>query len=505
MKIKRYRYIFFTAALLFLILSVKTASAASGTCGDNLTWDLSGNVLTISGTGDMYDYTISGPWQSYNSSIKYIVVGDGVTYIGKYAFARLNLVKEAVIADSVTDIGMQAFYCCSKLESVNLPANLAPTRSTVAFSYCDLLLTAGPTGSGCNIEYGWTEEIPRYAFRCNTLTSITIGSSINYIHNNAFVCCNSLAEFTVQSGSDFYSAEDGVLYNKSKTKLILFPTAKDWDSFTIPDNVTSIAQYAVYDYTYWSSTVNPEGTINSYLFYFKNWALQANNAISGSWELEEGTVGIGDWAFSMCDYLEEIIIPDSVKRISEAAFYGCTGLSSVQLGNRTEEIGLQSFERCSGLTEITLPDSLKILGEYAFCASGLKNVEIPASVEEIGDCAFFRCEDLTEATILCKEAYIDSSTFEKCSSLEYIYCYKGSTADNADLYPEGVTIIYLDDGEAAKGDVNGDDSVNELDVVYILKDITNLVSLSDEEKAAADVNGDGNVDILDTIEILKGL
>ncbi|MCD8089173.1 MAG: leucine-rich repeat protein [Clostridiales bacterium] len=275
----------------------------------------------------------------------------------------------------------------------------------------------------------------------------------------------------------------------------------------MPATVTSIAENAVFEDGYDYTDEYPDDDV----LYFKNWAIVSNGYdISGSCELKADTVGLGDWAFSLCEELEEIIIPDSVKRISEGAFYGCTGLSSVQLGSGIEEIGLQAFDGCSSLTDIALPDSLKILRDWAFGECGLTSVEIPSSVEEMEDSVFYGCEDLTEITILCKDAYIDDYAFDGCDSLEYVYCYKGSTADNADLYPENAAIIYLDDeeidgGETAKGDVNGDDSVNRLDVVYILKDITNLVSLSDEEKAAADVNGDGNVDILDTIQILKSL
>lgn len=91
----------------------------SGTCGknggDNLTWELSDNgTLTISGTGEMENYTSSfyAPWKDNGTSIKKVVISNGVTIIGNYAFYECSSVTEITISDSVTTIGDYAFYDC---------------------------------------------------------------------------------------------------------------------------------------------------------------------------------------------------------------------------------------------------------------------------------------------------------------------------------------------------------------------------------------------------------
>ncbi|MCD8089171.1 MAG: leucine-rich repeat protein [Clostridiales bacterium] len=480
MKIRQYGYIFFAAIILFCALSVKTASAASGTCGDNLTWSFSSDkVLRISGTGDMYNYSAYAPWYSYYSYYTSVVIEDGVTSIGDRAFANDMYITDITIADSVTKIGSKAFYCCYKLNKVYLSSSLT-TVETSAFSFCPCLKSAGPKDSGCNIEYNWAGEIPQGAFNCSTLTSITIGSGIYSISERAFDNCESVAEYLVQDGNNYFSAEDGVLYNKAKTKLVKFPYAKDWDSYEIPDSVTSIEEYAVYEYAYYTV----EDNFTDGLFYFKNWLLKAYKGFSGSCELADNTAGIGDWAFFQCDDMTDITIPGSVNKISNFAFFYCTGLNSVNIENGVTGIGSQALSYCTSLAEITIPESVTSIGTLAFSGSSL-----------------------TSATILSREAAIKSYAFTYCDSLEYVYCYKGSTADNADLYPEGVTIIYLDEAETEKGsgDINGDGNTDNIDAALILKDLSTLVSLTEEQKAAADVNGDGTVDILDTIEIIKSL
>ena len=107
-----------------------SSALASGTCGDDLTWVLSEDgVLTISGTGEMYDYTTSYlptssgtvPWYSYKSNyIESIVIEEGVTSVGNYAFYYCPKLISAVLPDSLTIIGDNAFDSCSDLVSVDL-------------------------------------------------------------------------------------------------------------------------------------------------------------------------------------------------------------------------------------------------------------------------------------------------------------------------------------------------------------------------------------------------
>ena len=94
-------------AMLLSFMPVIAQAATSGECGDNLTWTLDDEgTLTISGTGDMTDWSYSSvPWYSSRSSIKNVIIGNSVTSIGSSAFDSCSSLKSVVIPDSVTSIG----------------------------------------------------------------------------------------------------------------------------------------------------------------------------------------------------------------------------------------------------------------------------------------------------------------------------------------------------------------------------------------------------------------
>ena len=198
---KKRIFSFVLAVLMIASLLPATALAADivnrGTCGAEVTWTLdSEGVLTISGSGDMYNYGISGtPWYGSRSRVKSAVIAEGVTSIGSYAF----------------------FYCTS-LTSVTIPYRVT--------------------------------SIGRYAFDgCTSLTSVTIPDSVTSIGDGAFASCTSLAGIWVAEGNSHYVNDaSGVLFNKDKTTLVQCPGAFS-GSYTIPDSVTSIGEWAFADCT----------------------------------------------------------------------------------------------------------------------------------------------------------------------------------------------------------------------------------------------------------------
>lgn len=112
------------ALMLSLIFSVSAAEViASGVCGENLTWALDNEgTLTISGTGDMWDWSYNGtPWSIYTPIIKKVVLAEGITNIGEFAFSSCASLESVEMPDGITSIELNAFEGCGNLESIEIP------------------------------------------------------------------------------------------------------------------------------------------------------------------------------------------------------------------------------------------------------------------------------------------------------------------------------------------------------------------------------------------------
>ena len=132
--------------------------------------------------------------------------------------------------------------------------------------------------------------------------------------------------------------------------------------------------------------------------------------------------------------------------IGSSAFYKCSGLTSVTIGNSVTSIGSYAFYECSGLTSVTIPNSVTSIGYSAFNGcSGLTSVTIPNSVTSIGYSAFLDCSALTSVTIGNGVKSIRTEAFANCSELLDVYCYAEnvpSTESNSfdGSYPEHITL-----------------------------------------------------------------
>jgi len=242
---------------------------ASGTTGD-LSWMLCPDgTLTIIGQGIMPDYNYNDqPWNSYLSSITFVVIKDGVINIGSGAFYGCTNLTSVTIPNSVTSIGNYAFYDCSGLTSVTIP-NSVTSIGNYAFYDCSGLTSVTIPNS--------VTSIGTYAFyNCSGLTSVTIPSSVTSIVISAFTNCTGVTAIDVDNANPSYSSENGVLFDKGKKTLICFPAGKS-GSYAIPNSVITIANYSFYD----------------------------------------------------CTGLTSVTIPRSVTKIGNYAFYDCTGLTSV--------------------------------------------------------------------------------------------------------------------------------------------------------------------------------
>ena len=176
----------FTVSAVFELIPV-----TSGTCGENAVWafDETTGTLTISGTGPMYDYTYDNiPWAGYIDSIEKIVIEEGVTSIGTYAFNG-STAREVVLPDGLTAIGERAFYSCEYLKELVIPDSVTYI-GTSAFYACQSLETL-------KISAGLTEIGETVFGGLLALKQLTIPEGVQFIGYGAFVWCTSITELTI--------------------------------------------------------------------------------------------------------------------------------------------------------------------------------------------------------------------------------------------------------------------------------------------------------------------
>lgn len=274
----------------------------SGSCGTGVTWTLTGTspnyTLTISGTGAIQDAVWGTmPWNSYKSSITTLIIEDGVTSIGVQAFKNHENLASINIANSVTTIGGKAFERCFGLTEFTVPDGVT------------------------NIDGGAFNQ-------CLNMETFNIGTGLASINNSGiFLECDKLATFTVAAGNTAFKAEDGVLLTYDGTELVAYPAAKTATTYTIPDDVTTIWDYAFYQCTKLTEVTFPaSATIIGYSAFDFCTALATVTFEAGS-----QLATIDDYAFDSCFSLSSITIPASVTSIGERAFYDCSALVTVTM------------------------------------------------------------------------------------------------------------------------------------------------------------------------------
>ena len=292
-----------------------------------------------------------------------VSISNTVTHIGVSAFSLCSRLTSVIIPNSVTKIDDRVFTGCYSLASIEVnnnnshyvskngvlfnknktaiiacPARLSGTYiipnsvnriEEAAFSDCDSLVSIIIPNSVTDIGFGafsgckslisiiipnQVKNIPSHTFfECINLTSITIPKSVISIADNAFPYCKSLISIEIADENIIYSSENGVLFDKNKTTLILYPEGR-----------------------------------------------------AGAYTIPNGVICIGEGSFANCINLNFITIPNSVTSIEKAAFFACFNLRSIIFSNNLKNIDQWAFAHCYNLTAINLPSSLEIIGSYAF-------------------------------------------------------------------------------------------------------------------------------------------
>ncbi len=359
-----------------LTISAK-AETLEGNYGKNLTWKFTDDTLTISGTGDMemcsgYD----APWALRSNDIKNVIIGnsvtsycknafslcygiesftigDGIKNISDNAFGNKKSLETVIIGNGVESIGDDAFYNCTKLENVTIGCFVTSIGDR-AFYGCKLNNVTIPDSVisiGDEAFYGYEHN------------SVSIGKNLCSIGDNAF---GRVSSFNVTSAENntYSSDEFGVLFNRDKTEIILYPTANTREEYIIPYSVTSIGDKSFYSCNNLTNIIIPDSVTS-----------------------------IGNESFCSCNNLTNIIIPDNVTSIGEEAFMGCRGLQSVKLPDGITNINYRVFYDCRNLGgDLVIPDKVTSIGNGAFeYCSYFDTVELPVSVASVGNSAFYQC------------------------------------------------------------------------------------------------------------------
>ena len=343
----------------------------------SLSWEIINGTLYISGEGDMPDYNRSiseqPPWTEHITLITSVEIGEGVTRIGNHSFASHNRLASVSISSTVASIGTTVFEYCGNLTSITIPSTVLsigsptfvgaglisisvdaanPNYSSVdgvLFNKDVTTLVAYPSGkTGDYFIPSTVETIGEYSFsQSYNPSSVTIPASVMSIEHNAFwrnfgissifipasvtsigssslTQCRELISVSADINNPEYASEDGVLFNKDMTTLLVFPNGRQ-GHYNIPESVESIGVRA-FEGCSLSSVTIPESVTN-----------------------------IDNFALSDLINMTSITIPSSVIRIGFSALAGCTGVTSFTIPTSVTIIESYAFAKCSGLKEVINP------------------------------------------------------------------------------------------------------------------------------------------------------
>ncbi len=386
------------------------AASSYNSGGVKLTLDDQG-VLTLSGNGAMvdYDYTYNVPWQNIKSQIKKVIVGSGVTKIGKYAFAECTNLESIDFsgAASLETIGESAFYGCTSLSDVTLPASLK-TLDMAAFANCSSL-------KNITLNNGLT-SIKQYAFQYSDFATLILPASVTEFDAYAVLGNTQLTSVQVASGNKTFSSSDGIVYKDGGATLVLYPAKHSGTSFTVPGRVTSVGAYAFGRNTLLQSVAVPNSVTE-----LGDSAFYSCSALK-SVVLGDGIKEIGFYTFEECRSLENVTFGKGLEIIWHRAFTNCTSLKEIVFPEGLREIWNSSFFGCTALTKVTFPSTLEMITFQAFShCTALQNFTLPEGLKEINRQAFYKCESLTYIKIPDSVTLIGEDAFSACPNLELVY------------------------------------------------------------------------------------
>lgn len=415
--------------------------SASGTVNSSIEWVLDGDTgtLTVAGSGIIPSYSYSyAPWYDYRESVSAIVVGEGITEVGKRAFYWCTKCTSVTLPDSLIAIREYGFNNLRSLQSITLPENLK-TIESCAFSECaglqeivipDSVTTVGSSAfSNCYalksaVLGNGMKTIPdSMFFGDRSLSEVTFPEGLTYIGSTAFSNCiltkvtipktvtsmgtspfagnRPLSKFIVEEGNPTYKAVNGVLFTKDGKTLVAYCCGNLDTYYYVPEGTEVIDRNAFnkayrLTYIYFPSTLRE---IKPYAFAYSNiWSVTLTEGITKVGDstfrscknlyrvfFENQSVTLEPSVFADCDYMESITLPEKLTKIPNGLFYGCANLESIDIPETVTAIDSSAFLDCDSLTEVTVPGSVRTVGQQAFdYCDKLKTITFEEGVTTIG-------------------------------------------------------------------------------------------------------------------------
>mgnify|MGYP002771133315 CR=1 FL=1 len=322
----------------------------------------------------------------YTGDSELVVIPDGIQAIDEYSFSGKENVKKVVIPASVTYINSSAFENCSSLNDFEVAEDNEEYYTEDGVIYdkkADSQLVLFPCGrDGAYSVPDTVKTIGDGAFYTSRLESLEIPASVETIGSGIVDYCSFLTTITVSEDNAIYSSSDGIVYDKSQTRLVIVPPGISGEH-TIPNTVTELEDFAFYS-CYKLTKINLPGKLK--------------------------TLPMG--VFAGCSGLKTIQLPDRLETIEDRAFIGCTSLESITIPEDLTNFGAYVFTQCTSLQSIKVDDLnsefnskkgvlFNAYGDtlYAYPTGKSGDYEIPRGTVKIKQGAFFSATDLGTVTV----------------------------------------------------------------------------------------------------------
>ncbi len=441
--------------ILLLLLSIPVSAAdTTGTLESGQTWnfDVATGTLTVSGTGDLPDYSYSSslesqaPWKAWADNIKSIVLSEGITdtgdctfhqlknltkiklpstlkIIGNNAFSEAKKLKEVAIPKGVTAIGQSAFQDCTALPDVTLPEGLL-TIGNRAFNGCNSLIAVTIPASVTMIDnyafgdcpmlqYVAIKSAPKIGEECFDATTLQL---ICFSGDVPEFSRNSLSDVTAEC----YYPKNNATWNtaslESFSSTCTWTPHADPGSITFSENSGQCGENATWAYENGTLTISGSGKVTKVL-----WAHHEKNIQKVI--IENGITNVPGWAFQGYTKLKTVKLADSITTIENSAFQECTALTSIALPKNLVTIEQSAFLNCTSLKEVKMGNKVTTLGTFAFSGTVITEITLSDSLTTMGDSVFNGCKQLKELRFPATLKKMGDYIITGCSALKTVYFY----------------------------------------------------------------------------------